>query len=257
MNKKLLLVLAMVLLVVGLVACGKEPKTDETDPFDVATKGDYAKAYKEKVAEIEKAHKAEQTKILEDNPDYDITQFANLAYDLVYIDDDDIPELVVTNPGYYTALYTYADGKVVYCMKDEMVPDDEHGWAYGAGGNAGYEYSPRINTIRNYNNDYAGLIRYINYSKLDATTHQLVSVYDKELKMYFFEDKNNNGELDENEADAASEEATAYYFGTEKLTEEEFNAKIVDEFFDDLAGKKSASEMNNALDSLIATVTAE
>ena len=258
MNKKLFMIVAVLVLVVSLVACNdKKPKTDETDPFDVGSKGEYALAYKEKIASIEKAHRAEQTKILEDDPEYDLTLFTNLAYDLVYVDDDDIPELVVTNPGYYTALYTYADGKVVYCMKDESNPEDEHGWAFGAAGNGGYDYSPKLNVIRNYNNDYAGLIRYITYNKIDSTSHQLVPVYDKELKVFYFTDKNQNGEVDEDELNNFSEEATAYYFGSQKLSEEEFNAKLFDDFFDELSGKKAANEMNSALDTLNAVANAE
>ena len=38
------------------------------------------------------------------------------GYNLIYFNDDDIPELVVGVNGYYTSLYTYSDGKVYTLM---------------------------------------------------------------------------------------------------------------------------------------------
>ena len=78
-------------------------------------------------------------------------------FNLIYFDDDDIPELVAGSDGYYTSLYTYSEGKVYPLM--------EH-WSYGAMGNTGYEYVPRKNNLRNRNSDYAGLIVYTTYMEI-------------------------------------------------------------------------------------------
>ncbi len=182
MNKKILFLLAMIVLVVGLVACGdkKEPKNDasgnpiatdktsdkgkdkpvdNTNPYVANIPNEIIDFYKEKVEEVEKKHRENQTQLLELDPNTDISQLTNLKYDLVFFDDNNTPELVVTNPGMRTALYTYDAGKVIYTM-EEGNPDDEYGWPFGVSGNAGYEYIPRGNVIRWYANDYAGLIRY-------------------------------------------------------------------------------------------------
>lgn len=70
-------------------------------------------------------------------------------YDLIYVDNDEIPELVSDHPGYFVSLYTYRDG-TLYTLMDE--------WGYGAFGNYGYEYAPRKNSLRNLDADYAGAI---------------------------------------------------------------------------------------------------
>ena len=252
MNKKLFLVLALLVLVIGLVGCEKkkkQPVVDEKDPYDQSFSNEMLEAYKSKIEEIEKTHKEEQTKMLEEDPDFDIATLTNLKYDFVFIDEDDVPELVVTNEGYTVAVYTYADGKVVYTMQDEFITD-EHGWGYGAAGNAGYEFVPKANVIRNYNNDYAGLVRYVSYNKLDKATHQLVSVYDKELKEFHFDDKNDNGELDENEAEDYIEAPTAFFFGGDVISEEEYNAKLIGGDYEDLTGTLTAAKMIEKIDSL-------
>lgn len=59
-------------------------------------------------------------------------------YSLVYIDDDEIPELVVDLEGNYLSVYTYKDDKIV-CSWDKA--------AYGVGGCVEYEYEPKENLI--------------------------------------------------------------------------------------------------------------
>lgn len=66
----------------------------------------------------------------------ELSNDANLTCDLIYVDDDDIPELAVGYTGYWVSMYTYHDGKVSTLMDR---------WAYGAMGNVGYEYIPRGN----------------------------------------------------------------------------------------------------------------
>lgn len=130
------------------------------------------------------------------------------TYDLIYFDDDDIPELVVGVDGYYTSLYTYNDGNV-YTLMDR--------WPYGAMGNAGYEYSPRKNSMRNYNNDYAGAILYTTYMSIsDHYTMDTIT----QIKTYNFDDVNGNGIPDGNEEASIGYYGVSYINGAEATPEE-------------------------------------
>lgn len=111
----------------------------------------------------------------------------SLEYNLIDFDGDDTPELVTGVEGYYISLYTYHDG-TVYPLMDK--------WAYGAMGNAGYEYVPGKNNLRNYNTDYAGLILYTAYMKI-GTQHSLEMV--AHIETLNFDDVNGNGIPDEEE----------------------------------------------------------
>ena len=79
------------------------------------------------------------------------------VFSLVYIDEDDVPELVVDNTGYMVSIYKYKDG-ISYPVAE--------GWGYGAMGNHGYEYAEKKNCLRNYNTDYAGAILYTSYMSI-------------------------------------------------------------------------------------------
>jgi len=129
-------------------------------------------------------------------------------YNLIYFDEDDIPELVVGLDGYYNSLYTYHDG-TVYTLMDQ--------WPYGAMGNAGYEYVPGKNSLLNYNTDYAGAILYTTYMAMNEQ-------YDMELvaqiTTYNFDDVNENGMPDENEEGSLGYYSKSYINGKEASTEE-------------------------------------
>ncbi len=162
----------------------------ETEP---APANDYRTAYKEIVERFE------------------AEELGYYHYDLIYVDEDDVPELVV-DPMCCTYLYTYKNG-TVYELMD--------GWSYGAMGNNGYYYIPGTNTLYNYNHDYAGLLGYATYMKID-TNHEIVSDY--YIELYHFLDANADGYPDDGEYEAWVEdgEHTIYYLnGTKQLTEEE------------------------------------
>lgn len=109
------------------------------------------------------------------------------TYRLIYFDNDDIPELVAGVNGFYISLYTYKDGKA-YTLMDR--------WVYGVMGNAGYEYSPRKNSLRNYNTDYAGAILYTTYMAV-SDQHTMDTIV--QIQTYNFDDANENGIPDEEE----------------------------------------------------------
>lgn len=139
---------------------------------------------------------------------YDLESAGEAEYDLIYFDDDDIPELAAGKNGYHTSLYTYSDGRI-YTLMDH--------WPYGAMGNAGYEYSPRKNSLRNYNTDYAGAILYTTYTKINDQ-HMMEDVV--QIETFQFDDVNQNGIPDEDEMDSFGLYAVSYINGSEATTEE-------------------------------------
>lgn len=122
---------------------------------------------------------------------YELEHNGDVTYNLIHVDNDNIPELVAGVNGYYISLYTYHDGTVYTLMND---------WGYGAMGNAGYEYAPKENNLRNYNTDHAGAILYTTYmaiGKEDSGKYVLDTT--AQIKTVNFDDVNENGVLDENE----------------------------------------------------------
>ena len=89
-----------------------------------------------------------------------------LDYRLIYFDEDDIPELVADTCGYGLSMYTFKDG-YVSCLIDW--------WPYGAGGNAGYSYSPKHGKVSNFDQDGAGAIGY--YSLGEITDGKVEFLY--------------------------------------------------------------------------------
>lgn len=132
-------------------------------------------------------------------------------YNLIYFDDDDIPELVEDDPGYYVSLYTYHDGRI-YTLMDR--------WVYGAGGNHGYEYCPGKGSVRNYDTDYAGLILYTTYWTL-GDEYELDRVVS--IKFLNFIDANGNGWPDGDEDETAGYGEKAYIDDVEITIEEEMS----------------------------------
>lgn len=139
-------------------AAAEAPTEEPTEAVEVS---DYKTAYLELINTVEDSD--------------------TLTYDLIYLDDDDIPELVTGHNGFYVNLYTYADGKV-HTLMDR--------WSYGAMGNAGYEYVPKMNSVRNYNSDYAGLVGFTAYCSITAE-HTLEATTVIETRLY--EDTNGDG----------------------------------------------------------------
>lgn len=139
---------------------------------------------------------------LEENPD----RRSEYGFNLIYINDDDIPELVIDLFGYYVSVYTYADGEV-YCLMDR--------WGYGVMGNAGYEYIPRGNTVYNSNSDYAGALRWETYMYIENNT---LVVSDDELYYQYFPEGSDPWDYGNYNPD------TVYYFvNGEEVSEEVYN----------------------------------
>lgn len=136
-----------------------EPPTEE--PTEAVQTADYKTAYLDVINSAEDSN--------------------TLKYGLIYFDEDDIPELVLGNEGYWVSMYKYANGEIHALM--------DH-WGYGAMGNSGYAYVPKMNSVRNYNTDYAGLIGYISYCSITAE-HILETT--AVIETHLYEDTNGDG----------------------------------------------------------------
>lgn len=134
----------------------------------------------------------------------------DIKCDLIYFNDDDIPDLVIGVSGYWVSLYIYEDGRVYN-------PVDK--WAYGAGGNHGYNYQERKGTILNTDTDLAGAILTTTVAKLNSN---------KEFDMLSFTDK--GADVDDPEIIAQVNEALeaygGYYYNEQKISEQEYNNKL-------------------------------
>ena len=141
--------------------------------------------------------------------------FETLMCDLIYIDENNIPEFIMGKPGYWISMYTYKDGTVYELM--DM-------WVYGIGGNAGYEYIPNQNIMRNYDSDYAGLVMYTSYATIDEKLDLEESSY--YLKMSY---EDENGKVIEEYSEENYDESNwHYYYGEEEITAEEYDSYIID-----------------------------
>lgn len=123
------------------------------------------------------------------------------TYDLIYFDDDDIPELVTGQLGYEVSLYSYQNGHVVCYMYE---------WAYGAMGNTGYYYSPRTGIVANTNYDYAGAVQYESYMKKPDGDEELSSVCS--VRYVWFNDVDGDGYPSDEELESSlSYDSEPYY----------------------------------------------
>ncbi|MBQ4466167.1 MAG: hypothetical protein II916_09430 [Oscillospiraceae bacterium] len=136
-----------------------------------------------------------------------------LSYGLIYVDGDDVPELVV-GADYIVFMYTWADGQL-YTLMD--------GWGFGAMGNAGYQYIPRENKLFNHNSDYAGLIGNDTFFRIGAK-HEFENY--ATLQCCYFNDANGNGDLDEDESMEYDPDNVTYWLGGTQITEEEANTYL-------------------------------
>lgn len=137
---------------------------------------------------------------------YDLSlSWTRMEYNLIYFDEDDIPELVVGVSDYWMSMFTYDAGQV-YCLM--------HDWGYGAFGNAGYEYVPGKNSLRNYNADSGINIFHITYMAVsEQHTMELVARIDL---VNYLEDEN----------EITGEHCTVYVNGVEVPEDEDIDYDV-------------------------------
>lgn len=141
----------------------------------------------------------------------------NSMFSLAYIDNDEIPELVVDDVGYRLKIYTYKDGHA-YRMGDQL--------AYGTSGNSGYEYARKKNCITYSSTEYAGIVFYTNY--MSIKDNQIINDYTVKINNY--DDLNGNGQPDDDEmTDKALNNATGetvYESEDGKLSAAEIQSRV-------------------------------
>lgn len=196
---------------------GKLPDTEQTDRPEItetaateAADEDYGPAYIEAINDYI------------DSAQVDVTE---LRYDLIYIDEDNIPELIIDYPGYFLEGYTYSDGTVYHIMDY---------WPYGAMGNAGYSYLPHQNVVTNSNSDLAGALIWMSVWEIDEN-FQISNKLDADLNIRYFE-----SEPDEFYPDDLSNidytDNPYYYYGTTPITQSEYLSYIPEGDYDWISG---------------------
>ncbi|MDE7254497.1 MAG: hypothetical protein K2O32_16360 [Acetatifactor sp.] len=162
-----------------------------------------------------------------------------LDFSLLYVDDDDIPELVFGPDGYWVSVYTWQDGQV-YTVMDQ--------WAYGLWGRF-YSYVPFQNNIKSYvygysNQDDDGVTvsDYDEFYQMAETTYELEYIYELIVE--------NNIKFGDEAG--GMEPSTMYYVephGTKReITEEEYHTYYAQaEEYIELRGDSTADEIINEL----------
>lgn len=166
-------------------------------------------------------------------------ELEGIDFSLIYINDDDIPELVFGPGGYWVSVYTWQDGQVYTVMDKE---------SYGTWGRS-YTYVPFQNIIRecsyyyfDYDDDGFTRRSYVDFYQMAETTYELEYIYGLIIE-----------DIIKNEEDEI-EASTLYYVeqdGTEwEITEEEYDAYYylaLEEEYLSLRGDSSADEIISEL----------
>lgn len=151
-------------------------------------------------------------------------------YALLYIDEDEIPELVYGHSGYWVSVCTYAPGKESLGVKDVATVMER--WPYGAFGNVGYEYLPGENLMRNFDQDHAGAVRYTSYFKV-GDEKEIEDLY--YLKSVVYDEK---GDVNANVSVDENIRMEYFYNGEREITEEEYDAYRIDGDFRYIEGNQ-------------------
>lgn len=159
-------------------------------------------------------------------------EYNELKIDFVYLDDDDIPELIVDDLWYWLSVYTYKDGQVCTLIAGEP---------YGTHGRY-YQYSPNTGIILSPVYDGAGEIQYEEYYKVNEANVLENSYY---VTFYNFDDLNENGIYDMNEPWIENYEI---WYGGRQISQAEYNELPYSNYtFEDLSGKMTLLEAIQAL----------
>jgi|GEM_PF-933220 len=143
-------------------------------------------------------------------------------YDLVYIDNDDVPELVVFyfDPlGYYISLYTYVDG-TIYPIEDVDGYQLYHKY--------GYEYLPKSNIIYTFDPWDGGLNKW--FYQIDEN-FKLRDYYEDLLILVLADDENEE----------------RYFLGDIEITEAQYEAYSIKGDYERIIGKDIASVIRHKL----------
>ena len=197
--------------------------------------------------------------VTEDIPQYLINEYINvintiedkyldedIRYDLIYFDNDYIPDLVATKQGYWVSLYLFDDSKTY----DFGIHNPIDQWVYGAGGNSGYDYIEKRGLILNNNADFAGAIMTKSYFILNSNYE-----FDVLSNTFLGAEISKEDEGYEMVIDAI-ESYGGYYYNDEKISEEDYNEKLENLIKEEVSskilyGNKTATEIINELENMV------
>lgn len=198
-----------------------EPNNNSKNDNTNTTNSDYAKEYIKIIDKLKEKYTD-----------------SDLKCDLIYFNNDNIPDLVIGLPGYWVSLYIYEKGTVYNPIEE---------WAYGAMGNIGYDYIEKKAIVSNYNSDYAGAIGTNSIIILNSNNK-----FDYLVKRGVGADLEPTDEMYEAvQKDLA--ETGGYYYNDKKISEEEYNNKLKELSIDsntkfkNLNGSKSIEEVKKQL----------
>ena len=263
MKRFLIVILIILLLVVAIIVANRQPENkgisvpykivynneyedhECKDPYYLDYDEELINAYIAKIDELEKDKKAKIIAEYEDDKSFDYSKLKNTKYELIFLNDDNIPELVASEEDEWVELYTFVDGKV---KAIEIDSNDSHRLVIGKDGNQAYEYIPKTGIVHNLSSDYVGLIYKYNY-KLLSSKMKLEDVYSEEMIEIHFEDINSNFIPDDDER--YSQDISYYFFGKKQLSEEKFIDYMIEDDYENLVGTKNAEDMKYELEDLI------
>lgn len=162
---------------------------------------------------------------------------SEIKCDLIYFNNDDIPDLVIDGSG--LNLYMYKNGKVYTLMENEP---------YGVGGSKYFSYLEKKGAIYNYGNSYAGAISQIVIKVLNSKEEfdEFTIISEGET----LEPSDSMYEQVQKELD----ESAGYYYNGKKISEEEFNNKLKEssigsneQEYNELGGSKTIEEVKKQL----------
>ena len=142
-------------------------------------------------------------KTMGDDPEIDIKG------DLIYFNNDNIPDLLISNTDYWTSVYIYENGTA------KNVIDK---WTYGTSGNAGYSYLENKGIVLNYNTALAG-----------AVITKTISILNEQYIFDTLSHTQNGADISPDELKEVNEflnEYGGYFYNGNKLSMQEYNDKL-------------------------------
>ena len=137
-----------------------------------------------------------------------------MRFGLLYVDEDEIPELVLGTHG-QTCLWTYAQGTARNLFYNRLS---------GFAGVNGYYYLPKQNVL--FFKDQTGPDNGLYFEKI-RDNEMLVNYYEEALEYKYIIDQNGDGQANPDEWDGN----IYYFYGGEEITEEEFQSYIIGSVF--------------------------
>ncbi len=210
----------------AIVHCGEEAEYYEIEEASIQNNMKWEEDGKEEVTEEVVQAYSNIIDLCEQEGGY-----GEISYDLIYLNNDDIPELVVHGSSCFVSVYTYADSKALPII--EWEPYGTHG-SY-------YEYMPKSSLVKNtwHNMDDEGSTFYHEDIYVVNGNFEMECLYPENLYLvHNFEDVDKEG----------------CYIGQREITGEQFDRYVnvnTGKSYEWLGGLSTADEMKKRLNNLL------